>query len=173
MADPAKDFRYTLDGAEIEGYQITDASRYQQSEWPDWLDSRNFLTIDNDNWIVINGEELPIPELGWLVKHKDGRMTIVDAFAFENAVKVVPHVPETFDLPTTEEFTERLLGQDDKLLAEVTMAFEMMLEGEHSAAQSILRNSLSDRTVWCECTPGNCQKTGGKLGCRVNSPLVG
>ena len=89
MTDAKMDFRYTKDGVEVEGYQITDESRYQDKLWPSWLSSSDFLTVDGLHWIKLGVEEFPIPKFGWIVQHSDGHKTIVPALEFETYVKVV------------------------------------------------------------------------------------
>ncbi len=176
MAD--QDFRYTIGDETIEGYQITESSRYQEKLWPEWLDSRAFLTIDGQNWITINGEELPIPDLAWLVKHGDGRMSIVDAFEFENYVKVVPNPPpvqlEAVAVGDLDVRPGAIVYQpsiNDEILPEVKGVFEMLQMGSHDEALKALQTMLSARVNWCSCSPGQCEKL-EPWGCREQSPLV-
>lgn len=181
MADPAKDFRYTIGDKTIEGYQITEASRYQDKLWPEWLHSRDFINVDGQTWIKIAGEELPVPELSWIVRDASGYMYIVDALEFENYVKVVPHVPETFDEPVmmapvvgpTEVHTQTVVP-DDSLLLDCKVVFGMLKIGSPEASQEALKHMttmLSSRTSWCSCAPGQCKKL-DVWGCREQSPLV-
>ncbi len=176
MTDAAMDFRYVLDGEEVEAFQITEETRYAQKLWPDWLDSRSFITQDGQQFF---GEaEIPIPYYGWLVL-RGGDIKVTTWQIMEQAEKIVQRVieapEETNELGLAAVATEihtQAVVPDDKLLNEVTMAYEMLKDGEVSAAEKILRNSLSDRTTWCNCQPGNCQKIGEKIGCRAHSPLV-
>lgn len=175
MTDGTTDFRYTIGDETVEGYQITESSRYQEKLWPEWLDSRAFLTIDGQNWIVINGEEVRIPELAWIVKHGDGRMSIVDAFEFENAVKVVPNPPlaeiAVFPIVDKDKAYDIQPAIEDELLIEVQGVFAMLKMGAHEDAIKALRGTLSSRVNWCTCSPGQCEKL-EPWGCREQSPLV-
>jgi len=176
MPDTDQDFRYTSPAGEtIEGYQITEASRFQDKLWPDWLTSRDFLEINGQQWIVINGEEVLIPELAWIVKHPDGRRDIVDAFAFDSYVKVVPN-PAPVQLAVVEELDIGPDGlmpaiDDEALLLEVKGVFEMLKMGSHDEALKALRAALSSRANWCSCSPGQCEEL-EPWGCREKSPLV-
>ena len=132
MADPAADFRYTIGDKTIEGYQITEASRYQDKLWPDWLDSNQFMMVDGAQWITINGEEQPIPDLAWVVKHPDGLMSLVDCMDFENYVKVVPNVVHLEQIaPGLSVVPTITTVSDDELLVEVKVAFQLMQSSEH------------------------------------------
>ena len=177
MADPAKDFRYTIGDKTIEGYQITEASRYQDKLWPEWLDSRDFISVDGQNCIKIAGEKLPLPDLSWIVRDATGHMSIVDALEFENYVKVVPLVAERFneipaDIPSAGM---TMPATDDGLLLDCKVVFGMLKIGSPEASQEALKHlttMLSSRTKWCTCAPGQCQKL-DVWGCREKSPLVG
>ena len=179
MADPASDFRYTIGDKTIEGYQITEASRYQDKLWPEWLDSRDFITVDGQNWIKMAGEELPLPDLSWIVRDATGHMSIVDALEFENYVKVVPYVPETFDEPPVAPPIAGIAGivapaTDDGLLLDCKVIFGMLKIGSPEASQEALKHMttmLSSRTSWCNCAPGLCEEL-DVWGCREQSPLV-
>jgi len=168
MAD--QDFRYVFNGEEVEAYQITEASRYQQKLWPDWMDSRQFMTIDGLDWLVIGSEEMPIPQYGWLVKHIDGRITIADALAFDKADKVVPNVVEPEPQPT--DTAVAIPSQpDDEFLSETRIALEMMLAGSLEEGRDHLTKLISKQTTWCNCVPGQCEKL-DPWTCREKSPLV-
>ncbi len=180
MTDPASDFRYTIGDKTIEGYQITEASRYQDKLWPEWLHSGDFLTIDGATYIDMAGEEVPIPDLAWLVRDATGAMSVVDALEFENYVKVVPHVPETFDEPilvpgATVPYAEMAAPiADDTLLIDCKVVFAMLKIGSPEACQEALNHMttmLSSKTSWCNCAPGQCEKL-DVWGCREQSPLV-
>ncbi len=173
MTDATLDFRYILNGDEVEAYQITEESRYAQKLWPDWLDSRQFITQDGQHFF---GEaEMPIPQYGWLIL-RGGGIDVVTWQVMEQAEKVVPIVAEVLEEVDERGISLSAVDQapavDDKLLNEVTMAYEMLQLGETSAAEKILRTSLSNRTTWCNCQPGNCKNVGDKIGCREHSPLV-
>ena len=175
MTDPAKDFRYILDGEEVEAYQITEESRYAQSLWPEWLDSRQFITQDGAHYY---GEsEQPVPLFYWMVLRR-GAIEIMSWQVMETAQKVVPFEPEVFEESDDEqgiapiEQAAAAHTSEVKLLTEVTMAFEMLTQDEVSAGTKILREALASRTTWCNCSPGECKQVGEKIGCRMHSPLV-
>ena len=167
MTDPAKDFRYTIGDVTVEAYQITESSRFAQKLWPEWLDSRSFLTIDGAAWFVLDGKEVEIPALAWIVRQPSGQLSFVDALDFENYAKVVPHVLEVFDDASAAAVPAAPV--DDDLLAEVREAFEMLQMGEDESALKRLRDSRAARAGWCECAPGLCDKQ-DKWGCRQHSP---
>jgi hypothetical protein len=173
MTDPSKDFRYTIGDQTVEGYQITEVSRFQEKLWPDWLNSNQFMTIDGHPWITLNGEEeVPIPDLAWVVKDANGIMSLVDALDYENYVKVVPepeYVPSLIAVPT--EIHTQAVVPDKELLLEVKVAFEMLQMGNAEEALKALQATLSSRADWCECAPGQCEKL-DMWGCREKSPLV-
>ena len=107
--DPTKDYRYTLGDIEIEGYQITPASRYRDQEWPPWLkpqrlpDDMNSVFSHSDNpnrlWLNLPTGEVELPQLAWIVKYKDGHLGIIEALEFEEAKKVVPIPPKVITPP--------------------------------------------------------------------------
>lgn len=87
-----KDFRYVLDGEEIEAIQLTKESRYAQKQWPDWLDPRMLVTYDHgEQRLKVGEQETVIPELGWIAKTRKG-VTVIDPFEMEAAAKVVDEV---------------------------------------------------------------------------------
>ena len=172
MTDAAKDFRYTIGDKTVEAYQLTDSSRFQQALWPDWLDSRWFITIDGAPWFELNGQEVPIPDLAWVARDSAGNMSFIDALEFENYVKVVPHVAEVFE-PTVEPGAAVAAppAVDDTLLAEVKLAFGALQHGDSELALGILKSALTTRAVWCTCAPGQCEELDPWI-CREKSPLV-
>ena len=101
--DPKMDFRYKMGETEIEGYQITPASRWQQEKWPSWLvmqrlpDDTNALYSagdGSDNLILaLPSGDFVLPPMAWVVKSATGSLEIVEAMDMEAWVKVVP-VPE-------------------------------------------------------------------------------
>jgi hypothetical protein len=134
------------------------------------------MTIDGQPWITLNGEEeVPIPDLAWVVKNADGIMSLVDALDYENYVKVVPNVVPIIAAPSTE--IDLRPGQisyaspDDDLLLEVKVAFEMLQMGNSDEALKALQATLSSRAEWCVCSPNQCEKL-DPWGCREKSPLV-
>ena len=171
MTDPKMDFRYTKDGIEVEAYQITDESRYQLD--PSWLDSNDFLTIDGLHWIKLGGEELPLPQYGWIVLHSDGRKTIVPALEFETYVKVVPLAPDPM-LQTAEAVSGAVSEYSfatSELLVDVQVAIELLQGGNNEDALKHLVGVIAKRVVWCTCAPGECVGA-DKWSCRTKSPLV-
>jgi hypothetical protein len=96
MAD--RDFRYEMpDGSEVEAFQLTEATRFQEKGWPDWMDSRYLMTKESvdggkkTNWLNINDVETEIPVYGWIV-NEGGRIYCVEYEVMEQAEKVVPEV---------------------------------------------------------------------------------
>jgi hypothetical protein len=90
MTQIKRDFRYEKDGAEIEAFQLTPATRYQESVQPAWFDSRWFMTVDNEEWLNVNGQEMRIPKYGWIARDRSGNITVRDAMEMEAWHKVVP-----------------------------------------------------------------------------------
>lgn len=90
-----KDFRYTMpDGSEVEGFQLTGRTRYQEKEWPAWMDSRYLITYEGgEERLNINDVETPIPKFGWIIRKADGTITAVDYEVMEEADKVVKEEP--------------------------------------------------------------------------------
>jgi len=94
-----KDFRYNMpDGSVLEAFQVTEKTRYQEDEWPEWMSARYLMTVDNtetgkrEQWLKINDDESKIPSLGWIVKGGDGVIRAVDCMVMEEADKVVKEV---------------------------------------------------------------------------------
>lgn len=98
----AKDFRYALDGQEVEAFQLHEGSRYQEGDWPEWMNSRMLMTKENEDgvkthWLNINDVETEISAFGWIVKYPDGSISTVSYDVMETAAKVVrepPRVPD-------------------------------------------------------------------------------
>lgn len=94
-----RDFRYTLpDGTEVEAFQVTEASRYQEDLQPDWMNSRMWLTAEGEggkktDYLKIGDSETEIPSYGWLMRMPSGTIQVVDYTVMEGAVKVVKEVP--------------------------------------------------------------------------------
>jgi hypothetical protein len=169
----AKDFRYMLDGEEVQGFQMTDAMRYQEKLWPDWMDSRYLMTVDGQSWLNVNDVETKIPDLGWIIQKADGTVTAVSYEVMERAEKVVPDVPDTPVASVTPIETAKpdIVRIDSQLVTECAMAYEMLADGQIEAGTKALRNSLSPRVAWCNCAPGQCAG-GDRISCRLNSPLA-
>ena len=91
-----RDFRYEMpDGSEVEAFQLTEATRYNEKLWPDWFNSRMFMTADKEGkktqYLNINDVETEIPPYGWIVL-EGGRIKVVDWEEMEHAEKVVPEI---------------------------------------------------------------------------------
>jgi hypothetical protein len=87
---PTKDFRYTLEGQTIEGFQMTEQTRYREKDWPDWMDSRFLITYEGgEQRLSINDVETVIPKFGWIVKYPDGSISAVGYEVMELADKMV------------------------------------------------------------------------------------
>lgn len=91
-----KDFRYEMpDGRIVEAFQMTEATRFQEKNWPDWMNSRMLMTKESTdgasktNWLTIDDVETEIPSYGWLVNDA-GRIHAVEYDVMEQARKVVP-----------------------------------------------------------------------------------
>jgi hypothetical protein len=121
-----KDFRYDKDGELIEGFQLTPASRYQEKNWPEWMNSNWLMTIDGEEWLNINDVEARIPDLGWIVKMPDGSVTAVPHGYMETADKVVKEEAPSYPEAKVDEEALLLLGSKltgksvDELRAEQT-----------------------------------------------------
>jgi len=97
------DFRYTLDGKEVEAFQVTEDSRYQERLWPDWMHSKMLLTYDGKEylkWGEHKDEEMAIPEYGWLVRSANGDVRAVGYEVMETAIKLVEDPGPKRDAPT-------------------------------------------------------------------------
>jgi hypothetical protein len=160
------DRRYTApDGSEVEAWQLTETSRYAQKEWPDWLDSRWFLTVDNETWLDLNGREIPLPDYSWITWN-GVQAEVVNAMAFEGYVKVVQEAPAPDPqaqeaLPPTNEYSE--------LMSEILVVLE--LDEADGDALAELKKVVAKRVTWCACAPGMCEG-GDRWSCRQNSPLA-
>lgn len=72
---------------------MTDGSRYQQKDWPAWMDSRWLMTINGAQWLDHGGKEIAIPSLGWICNNPDGTITVRGALEMEEWAKMVPDIP--------------------------------------------------------------------------------
>jgi hypothetical protein len=91
-----RDFRYEMpDGKIVEAFQMTEATRFQEKNWPDWMNSRMLMTKESTdgasktNWLTIDDVETEIPSYGWLVNDA-GRIHAVEYEVMEQARKIVP-----------------------------------------------------------------------------------
>lgn len=115
----SKDFRYTMaDGTEVEAFQMDEGTRYQDGDWPDWMNARFLMTVDGENgreqWLNINDKESRIPKLGWVVQFPSGNIKAVDWSVMEEATKLV--ADEVVVHPRADT------GISDEMLAKVAKA---------------------------------------------------
>ena len=167
------DYRYTLGDRTVEAYQITEASRYRQSEWPNWLDSRSFITIDGATWIDIAGKEQRVPDLAWIVLTETGNMEVVGSMEFENYVKLVKDAPDPHLIPTAAEPVPEADTSDllIDIQAAIQAAITLLKMGEADEALNVLTGTITKRVTWCTCPPGQCEG-GDEWSCREKSPLL-
>ncbi len=192
------DFRYVYDatGREVEAFQITPKSRYDNEHWPDWLQMQHgpgdvnavFSLSDNPDvlWISLPTGEQMIEPLGWIVK--DGEMRIWEALAFdETHSKVVPVPDLPAPLPAADGVpdevsvltlvkpevadTSKEVEEYRSAIFEAIKMLEVNTEGSALAALNHLKGGMASRTEWCDCMPGQC-KDGDIWGCRQKSPLL-
>lgn len=136
----AKDFRYTMpDGSVVEGFQVHEGTRYQEDEWPDWMNSRYLMTKESEgkttHWLNISDVETEIPEFGWIIKPQGGNITAVGYDVMENATKVVRNVPKVPDV--AEPQSEQAL----RLAAKITKrSFEEVVADDLSQVNQANRN---------------------------------
>lgn len=211
MTDAARDFRYTLGDVEIEAYQITPASRWQDELWPDWLtkqrltDDKNCVYTNADNpdvlWLALPGGDVELPYLAWVVKHASGKLGYIEALEMEEYTKVVPIPPPVVHAPAdgipdlasvtvlkpvaTEESLKNISGDVTELRNEMLSAIKMLQDGWNEPGETLppaaeealnyLKKCMAARTIWCNCSPGQCAGDDGDVdiaSCRKNSPLV-
>ncbi len=195
------DFRYKMGDTQIEGYQITPATRFQPEQWPTWLvmqrlpDETNALYTAGDgteNLILsLPGGDFVLPPLAWVVKAADGTLSIVEAMDMEAWVKVVP-IPEPIVTPPADGLEdgtsqkllrpvptlENISGDTTEMRAEMMSTIVMLQSDEHEAALKYLKKCMAARTLWCTCSPGECRGDDptaaslDKASCRQHSPLV-
>jgi hypothetical protein len=196
--DPKMDFRYKMGDTQIEGYQITPASRWQQKLWPDWLvmqrlpDETNAMYSAGDGsddlLIALPGGDAVIPPLAWVIKAVDGTLSVVDAMDMEAWVKVVP-VPDPVVHPPADGVPnaapavalkpvptlENVAGDTTEMRAEMMATIVLLQHDEAGQALEYLKGRMAARTLWCKCAPGECEDEGAvehDMGCRLHSPLV-
>ncbi len=196
--DAEKDYRYTLGDIELEGYQITPLTRFQEQLWPDWLKmkrlddelNRVFTISDKPSvlWLSLPTGDAELPELAWIVKYADGHYGIVDALDFEEYSKVVPNPPPVIHAPAdggvaplSAATVENVVGDVTEMGNEMMSAIKLLQavneDGQDSLppkaeeALDYLIHALGRRTKWCNCPPGQCAGN-NEAGCRINSPLA-
>ena len=94
------DFRYTLGDEEIEAFQMTEDMRFQEKNWPEWMQSSYLMTIDGVSWLNINDVENEIPSYGWIIRRSNGHIHAVEYSVMEKAAKVVPDEEPVRDKPS-------------------------------------------------------------------------
>lgn len=165
------DYRYTApDGTEVEAWQLTETSRYQDKLFPEWLTSRMFMTVNgNEDWLVDGDAERRIPPYGWLV-YNGVEVSIVDAMTFEGYDKVVkeqpPEPPQ--EAPDQAPQADPLM---DPVLAELKVLYEVGEAGGAEEVHKELKKAIGRRILWCNCPPGQCEQL-DRWSCRQESPLV-
>jgi hypothetical protein len=117
------DFRYTLNDEEVEAFQVTEDTRYQEKRWPEWMQSRYLMTIDGHEWLTVNEVETEIPTLGWILRRANGQIEAVDYSIMEEAVKTVVDEPPKRDEPS-EVNEEGLVALAAKLAGMTVPEFE-------------------------------------------------
>lgn len=192
--DATKDFRYRLGDIEIEGYQLTPKTLWLTQHWPEWLKmqrlpdetNRLYRTADNPQSLTLSlpTGDVEVPPLGWIVKHSDGHMGIMDPLDMELYEKVVPIPPPVVHPPADgiadgatvtpiapNAALDNVVGDINEMRNEMMSAIKLLQEGDHEGALDYLIMSMSKRTKWCDCPPGICSQA-DEAGCRINSPLV-
>ena len=184
--EPHMDFRYKMGDTEIEGYQITPASRWQQELWPPWLvmqrlpDETNALYSagdGSDNLIMaLPGGDFVLSPLEWVTKAVDGTLSIVEAMDMEAWVKVVPIPEPVVHAPAdgipdaqnvvalkpvvNEESLKNISGDVTELRNEMMEAIKILQESDDPTgaglARDYLKKCMAARTLWCTCAPGQC-----------------
>jgi hypothetical protein len=132
-----QDFRYASDNNdgttfEVEAYQITPRSRFEDREWPPWLQMQKSPTQVNRLYceagrpddlalMMVGMIEQPLGATDWIVLYKNGDMTVVPERDFTHFYKVVP-VPAAPVLPESAPgFEEQFeLDENNKLIPRKT-----------------------------------------------------
>ena len=199
--DPAaQDFRYEApDGTVIEAYQITPATRWQDQKWPPWLKKQRldsdtdcvFTMSDKPDvlWLSTPGGEIELPYLAWVVKRTNGSLGFLAALEMEEYIKVVPLLPPpvhaaadesvVVPLPTkaAQEHLTNIAADTTEMRGEMMSAIRMLQDGMPTEALIFLKRSMAARTLWCNCSPGQCEGGANEsdcevMNCRQHSPLV-
>ena len=95
---PERDFRYRIGSEEIEAFQVTDASLFQDDLSPDWFNSKMLLTKSGadttkaKHWLIVNEVETEIPPYGWICRDASGSIYVNDYSVMEAAEKVVKEI---------------------------------------------------------------------------------
>ncbi len=191
------DFRYLdASGREVEAFQITPKSRWDNAHWPEWLHMQKgpgdlncvFSFSDNPDvlWISLPTGEQMIDPLGWIVK--DGELRIMEALAFDETHSKVMPVPEPpAPLPAADGIPDEIsvltvvkpavadtsdeVNEYRTAIFEAIKMLEVETEGSALAALNHLKGGMASRTDWCDCLPGRCEDR-NVWGCRQKSPLL-
>jgi hypothetical protein len=100
------DFRYTLDGKEVEAFQVTEETLFAEKRWPAWMNSKMLMTKGDSNstkaahWLTVDDVETPIPKYGWIVRDSAGNIRAEDYEVMETAIKLVEDPGPERDAPT-------------------------------------------------------------------------
>ena len=158
------DFRYTSsnnDGTtfDVEAYQITPRSRFENSEWPNWLQmqksptevNRVYCEADNPNdltLMMVGGVEQPLGHPDWLVLYKNGDITVLTDHDFRNFEKVIP-VPDAPVLPESAPgFEEQFeLDENNKLIPRKTPLKVVQTIAEEAIDLAISEKPTTDHEV--------------------------
>jgi hypothetical protein len=134
------DFRYKMpDGTTVEAFQMTEATRYQEGLWPEWMNSKMLLTTEGSgnrkkHYLNINDVETEIPEYGWVVNDA-GKIKAVPYEVMELAEKVVRVVPKI--PPVAEPQSDKAL----RLAAKITSrSFEDVVAEDQAQVEEANRN---------------------------------
>lgn len=153
VAEPERDFRYTLGDVEIEAYQITPASRWRDEQWPDWIkkqrltDDTNCVYTNADNpdvlWLALPDGDVELPYLAWVVKHANDKIGWIEALDMEAYTKVVPIPPPVVTPPADgipdaatqlaalpQRTTENLAGDTMEMRNEMLSAIKILQEAD-------------------------------------------
>ena len=183
---------------EVEAYQISPRSRFQNEEWPPWFnmqrrpDDVNAVycdaSIPDSLVLAMVGGEQVLSSGDWVVRFKNGDLSVLADSDFKKFSKVVPipadpYIPPADNPDATDPRLEKpaltvvesvpefgqVLNVD--LEDDVCKALDALVAEDLSLAQEILTKAMMKRVTWCDCAPGSCAET-KSLGCRRNSPLV-
>jgi len=114
-----KDFRYIdSNNAEIEAYQITDRTRWQDEDWPPWMvkqrtkDQKNCLYTDAANpnalYIALDSGDGQLGYMAFVIQNADGSLSVMGEIEFNQYYsKVVPVPPKAPPAPPADNMTDQ------------------------------------------------------------------
>jgi hypothetical protein len=114
-----KDFRYIdSNNAQIEAYQITDRTRWQDEDWPQWLvkqrtkDQKNCLYTDaskpNELFIALESGDGWLGYNAYVIHNADGTLSVMGEIEFgQYYSKVVPVPPKDPPPPPADGLTDQ------------------------------------------------------------------